>query len=259
MVGFNSFTGNFFSGRKPGVTTDLTRVANLSIWFNSDIANTTNFGTTPASGDAVTSWKDRSGATHDLNQSGNASVKPKWIANAKNNYGVLRFDGVDESLNINPVPWLQSLSGFTLFTVVKFNSASGTQSVCNTDTGGFRIFSDGTHLGVSAGGSVATSTQLTNTSLYNIYGLIYDGSGATNSDKLRFRFNRTNLSLSYNTAVASTTSASAAKFYVGCGSTGSSEFFNGDITELLIWTRALNSSEIINVESYLKFHWALTV
>ena len=34
---------------------------------------------------------DRSGAAHNANNAGNSQIKPKWIANALNGFGVLRF------------------------------------------------------------------------------------------------------------------------------------------------------------------------
>ena len=89
------------------------------VWLNADLGSAANFGSVLTDGATVSTWKDVYAGAHDANKSGNASVKPIWKSNIKNGYGVVRFDGSNDSLNINPVnspaPSLQSATAFSLF------------------------------------------------------------------------------------------------------------------------------------------------
>lgn len=242
---------------------DPITLPNLQVWYNADLANTTNFNTAPVDGGAISQWKDRSGFGNNLNKGGNNTVKPKWTANQAgvgNTYGVIRFDGVDENLDINPISWMQSRTGFTLFVVAKATTVGiTTQTICTTNTSGFQITHNGSNWRVEAGGcsGVSTVTGSLDKSRFNIYALIYDGSGSNNSSKLKFRYNKNPQTLTYTGVAATTTSPSASTFYVGVGNLGNSNYFKGDIAEIIMFTRTLNSSEIGGVESYLTSHWNL--
>lgn len=251
-------------GQRPGAVVDPNTLPNLQVWYNADLSNTTNFNVAPANGADISQWKDRSAFGHNANKSGNAAVKPKWIANQAgvgNTYGVLRFDGVDESLTINPIAWMQSLSGFSLFVVGKGTTLGGSpRTICATNTGGFQISHNASNWRVEAGGGtgVSTVTGIGDTSRFNIYALIYDGAGIGNTGKLSFRYNKSPRTLSYTGIVSTITSAVASTFYIGVGQTGNADFFTGDIAEMIMFTRTLNSSEIGGVESYLTSHWNLS-
>lgn len=251
-------------GQRLGAITSVTTLPNLQIWYNADIVGTTNFGTgTTIDGDVVSQWKDRSGTGHDLNKAGGNSVKPKWRANQSgvgNTLGVVRFNGSTESLDINPIAWMQSLTGFSLFVVGKGTTVgSAVRTICNTNTGGFQISHNRSNWTVQAGGGVgiSTITGIGDTSKFNIFALIYDGTGIGNTGKLKFRYNKSEKSLTYVGIVSTITSASASTFYVGVGQTGNADFFAGDIAEIIMFTRTLNSSEIGGVESYMTAHWNL--
>lgn len=254
---FGSFSQAFRVGTRPRIITDPTVLLNLNIWYNADIANTTNFGTAPTNGSSVTAWKDRSSTGHDANQSGNSSVKPTWQSNIQNSYGILRFNGTSHSLNINPVAFMLSLSGFTLMVVARASTLSGTRVLTSSDQNGLQFLYNGTNWGVQTSGGIGTSTITGDTTKFHIFTLVFDGTGLGNSGRLKFRYDGVNQSMSYTGTVGTTTSANAKTFYVAADSTGSAGYFGGDVGEMLMWTRALNSSEIIASESYLKYHWAL--
>lgn len=250
-------------GQRPGAVTDPNVLPNLQVWYNADLGNTTNFNVTMANGDDVSQWKDRSAFGHNLNKAGGASAKPNWIASQAgvgNTYGVIRFNGTSESLDINPIAWLQSLSGFSLFVVGKGTTLGGVvRTICNTNTKGFQIRHNGSNWAVEAGGGtgVSTVTGIGDTSKFNIFSLIYDGTGVGNTGKLKFRYNKSERALTYTGIVSTITSAVASTFYVGVGQTGNADYFAGDIAEMIMFTRTLNSSEIGGVESYMTSHWNL--
>lgn len=254
---FNSFSSSFRAGRRPGIVKDPTVLVNLQVWYNADISNTTNFNTAPANGDDISQWKDRSGTGHNANQSGNASVKPNWYANILNGLGVVRFNGTSESLSINPIAFMQSLPGFTMMVVAKSSSLAAASDLTSSDVGGFRIFHNGTNWGVSTSGGTGTSTVAGDTTKFHIYTQVFDGTATGNDARLKFRYDGAGQAMTWSGTVGATTSATAGAFYVGSNSTGSAGWFNGDVAELLMFTRTLNTSELIAVESYLKYHWAL--
>ncbi len=153
---------------------------------------------------------------------------------------------------------MQSLSGFSLFVVAKATTVGVTsRTISATNTGGFQISHNGSNWRVEAGGcsGVSTVTGVGDTSRYNIYSLIFDGSGIGNTSRLKFRYNKTPRTLTYTGTAASITSASASTFFIGVGS--GTDYFTGDIAEMIMFTRALNSSEIGGVESYMTAHWNL--
>ena len=254
---FNTFSSSFRAGRRPGIIKDPTVLVNLQVWYNADVSNTTNFNVAPANGADISQWKDRSGTGHNANQSGNASVKPNWYANILNGYGIVRFNGTSESLSINPIAFMQSLPGFTMMVVAKASSLAAASDLTSSDVGGFRIFHNATNWGVSTSGGTGTSTTTGDTTKFHIYSLIFDGTASGNAGRLKFRYDGADQAMTFSGTVGATTSATAGSFYIGSDSTGGASFFNGDIGELLMFTRTLNTSELVATEAYLKYHWAL--
>lgn len=244
---------------RPGVIETPTDILNLAVWYTADLSNTTNFSVAPANGGTVTSWKDNSGQGRDANQSGPSSAKPKWYSGLYNQakYGALRFNGTSESLNINPIAYLQSLSGFTVYMTTKPLSTGTAAVATGSDTEGLKFYHDGTNWGVKTAGGAGLSTAALDTSRLNILGMVYNGANATNADRLRFRYNTVEQSLSFTGTVGSTTSASAARYYIAVDQTGTAGWYNGEIGDVIIWSRALTASELISVENYLRSHWGI--
>lgn len=262
MFGFVSRA--FSAGTRPvTIISDPNILPNLQVWYNADLGTTLNFNQNYVSGDDISQWKDRSAFGHNLNQSGNNAVKPNWIANQSgvgNTLGVVRFNGTSESLNINPISWMQSQTGFSLFVVARASTVGvTTRTISATNTGGFQISHNTSNWRVEAAGcsGVSTVTGVGDTSRFNIYSLIFDGSGIGNTGRLKFRYNKIPQTLTYVGTANTITSSVATHFYVGVGSAGNSQYFSGDIAEMIMFTRTLNSSEIGGVESYMTAHWNL--
>jgi hypothetical protein len=256
---FNTFTNSFKAGQRPGIIATPTDILNLAVWYAADLGNSINFGATIANGATVASWKDKSGSGHDANQSGNAATKPKWYSGLYNQsrYGAVRFNGTSESLNINPIAYLQNLSGYTIYITAKPISTSTGQVVTSTDTDGYKFYHNGTNWGVKTSGGDGISTAAIDTSRLNVLGMVFDGSKSTNATRLRFRCNTVEQTSSFTGTVGSTTNVSAAKYYVGVDNTGTAGWYNGEIGDVIIWTRALTTSELTSVENYLRSHWGI--
>jgi len=257
---FNRFSGSFRAGQRPFVARTISTTA-LQVWYNADKSNTTNFNVAPANGADISQWKDISGTGHNMNQSGNNSVKPQWYSNVLNGLGVLRFNdigqGTTESLNINPITWMRSLSGFTLFVIAKARTTGTPQVVTTTDTSGFKIAHDGTYWSVTASNGTLNTTAQVDTSKFDILTFVFDGSASGNSGRLRFRHNREWESGTYVGTVGTSTSSVSNYFYMGVNETNNGGYFQGDIAEVLMFTRTLTQSELENVENYITEHWGI--
>lgn len=235
-------------------------ISGIQGWYNADLGTSAsgNFNQNLLSGDDIGQWKDRSGLGHNLNQSGNATVKPNWYSNQAgigSTLGAVRFNGTSESLDINPVPWLQSLGGCSVFIVARPTTVGvTTRTICSTNAGEFKI-SNSTNWRVATANctGVSTITGVGDTTKFNIIGLVFDGAGIGNSGRLRFRYNKIERTLSYTGTASTITSASGTDFFVGVGS--GTDFFTGDIAELVLYNKALSKNEIYQIENYLGTHW----
>lgn len=250
-----SISGGFGSGRRySGRIAVPTSIPNNTYWFSSYDNSVAEFGSVLANDATVSTWKDKSGASHDLNKAGAASGKPVFKTNVQKGKGAVYFDGVNDSLNANPITFMQSQTQFTLFVVAKNGILSSGAAITTTDTDGYRIFYNGTNWAVSSASGIGTSTATPDGNMH-IFTLVYDGSQTGNSNRLKFRIDKVNQTLNYGaTTVGTSTSASAAYFYAGQNSAGTA-YFTGYIAEIILYTRALIPSELESTENYFIERW----
>lgn len=256
MPFYNGARASFFSGVRPGAITNINTLPNLQVWY--DGSDITQFNpTNPSSGTGITQWKDKSAFAHNASPSGGSSVRPTYQTNVQNGLSVVRFDGSNDNLTINPATWAASLSGFTTFVVAKITNTTGTRTIIGTDQNGQKIYWNGTNFAVSVAGGIGTSTATADTTKFKIFGLIYNGTLTGNASRLVFRYGETNQTLTFTGTVGATSNASTSQIDLGWYSTGNSEYFAGDIAEVIYFSRTLNSGEIAGVEDYLSNKWAI--
>ena len=99
--------------------------------------------------------------------------------------------------------------------------------------------------GVGGNGSVAKVAQNT----WNHISVVFDGSGATNADRLRYFVNGVEVTLTYNyTVPSSTSSASPAHIEIGAFATfGGVHLWFGKMDDIRVFTRAITQSEITHL------------
>lgn len=245
--------GGFFAGVRPGVISNIANLPNLQVWY--DATDTTVFTPTVSDGSTFTQWGDKSAFAHNANPSGGASARPTYQTNELNGKSVVQFDGVNDNLTINPATWAASISGYSAFLVMKATTLSGTRTLTSSDQNGIKIFYNGSHWAVSTSGGTGTSTVVGDTTKYHIVGLIFDGAGATNADRLKFRYDETQQTLSFTGTVGATTSASTS--IINIGFYNNSEYFGGYIAEMIFTSKALTGSDIAGIEEYLSLKWNL--
>jgi len=227
----------------------------------------TNFiPSNPADGDTFTQWTDANSGTHNANAIGGATTRASYEsdnASLQNSLSVVRFDGVNDGLSINPYPGLVSKAGITVFALVK--TAQETGSVNNLDP---RVFSTNVSNGlalyynsasnlwtVAASTGVGASTTTNDHTKFNIHTLVYDGSLTGNANRLKYRHNGVQNTLTFTGTVGATTSASITTMYLG--NANGANYWKGDMAEYLLFTRTLTTQEIQSVESYLTNKWGL--
>ena len=104
--------------------------------------------------------------------------------------------------------------------------------------------------------------SLTNdTTKFHSYGIVYDGNQTGNANRLRLIYDGTQQSLTFTGTIPANTGAENYMFFGGDNRSGGSggalggTFMDGYIGEVMIWTRALTSAELINVNGYLTTKW----
>ena len=90
---------------------------------------------------------------------------------------------------------------------------------------------------------------------------MYDGTQTGNANRLRLIYDGIQQSLTFTGTIPANTGAQSYMYFGGDNRTGgaggalASTYMNGYIGEVMIWTRALTSAELINVNGYLTTKW----
>lgn len=248
------------------------QIPNLSLWYNASASSTDvngtptqNFNVPVSNGTAINKWFDLSGGGHASSTFGGSGNEPNYATPVQNGLGALLYTAANsENLDINPIAWMASLSGFTIYVLARPTSLPATQfplTVTDTSTG---VWWNGTNwsVGVTAGNR-GTATVTNDTSKFHIYGMVYDGTQTGNANRLQLRYDKTNPALTFTGTIPATTGSPSYFFFGGDDRSGGSggalskTYMNGYIGEVLIWTRKLTSTELINVEGYLNQKWNL--
>jgi hypothetical protein len=235
---------------KPPVSADPT----LEIWYDFSDSSTISLGT----GTEIVSVNDKStGTIKPSNSTGGR--RPKQVTNFQNGKSVAYFDGANDLFTINPITNFQSLSGASMIIVGRFNNVSATQTMTQLGTTSAQrnaswlsIRSGNYQIGMGQG--LGTSSGVTLNNNFHVFTAVFDGTKSGNSNRLRFRVDSSDITLSFSQNVSTTTSSDTSVFYIG-ETADASEDLDGYVGEILLYTKALNSVEILNTENYLKSKW----
>jgi len=202
----------------------------------------------PSDGQTFTQWTDKSGFAHNANPIGGATTRASYQTSEQNTLSVVRFDGND-GLSINPYSSLASAPALTVFVVMKMTATTGSPNIFVTNSGATGLIYDTTagKFVAKAAGGVGTSTVVNDGTAFHIHTFAYDGTQTTNAASLKYRYDKTDITLTFAGTVGDTLS----------GNNNGANYYTGDIGEFLIFTHALNSTEISNVENYLSNKWGL--
>lgn len=226
----------------------------LESWYDGS-DNTAFTPSNPSDGDTFTQWEDKSNFAHNANPIGGATTRATYQVNEQNTLSVVRFDGND-GLSINPYSSLTSAPALTVFVVMKMTSTTGNPRIFATNSGLTEMYYDTTAgkfvLEAANGSGVST---VSNAAGFHIHTFAFDGAQTTNANSLKYRYDKTDITLSFTGTVGDTLSASDTTLYIG--NANGANFFTGDVAEFLIFTHILTATEITNVENYLSNKWGL--
>jgi hypothetical protein len=231
---------------------DGATLTSLQIWY--DGADTSTYVPSATDEGQITQWTDKSDFAHNANPDG-GNAKPTYENTVlQNGHGYLEFDGND-GLTVNPFTQLASQAGFTVFIVAKQLNTTGIQVLTTTDQSDLSIIG-GTAFTVAMAGATATTGPTVADTDWHQHTLVYDGTGSTNADKLKYRLDKTGKTLTFVGTVAATTSASNNEFFIG-NDAGGTNGLTGYVGEVILFNKTLNATEYANVENYLSNKWGL--
>jgi hypothetical protein len=217
-------------------------------------------------GTAVRIWADQSGNGYDATQSTTAA-RPTYIASGFNGLPVVRFDGTDDHLGFSggALSLLKNVAGATIFVAVKYSA---------TAVNAPSFFASRNSSSTSVRILIRTSTA----PKYNMQATRLDADTAINMNSVQAT--NTN-SVVIQTAKADYQNQTLEQFINGTldGSTtfatsGNTEnadslaiflgrvsatYLTGDIAEIIVYNRALNTSELAQVHRYLARKWGIAL
>ena len=265
-----------FLGTLAAQAASINNIPNLSLWYNSSASQTNVNGTIKddfqvnpiTDGTQVTQWKDLSGVGQDANiNNAGGGNGPTYKTNIQNGNSALLYASASKNnLDINPIgAWAKLKAGFTVYVVGKWTTLGASNiQIAVTDANLGHQWS-GAYWQVGAAGGLATAQSTTvSTSAWTMHGMVFDGSytnanqALQNAGRLVYRYMGTQQTLTFSANPGTATSNAATVFYVGGNNRNNPKsYMDGYLGEVLIWTRALSSSEITSVETYLDQKWGL--
>ena len=232
-----------------------TTLLELESWYDASDGSAFVPGN-PADGDTFTQWTDKSDFAHNANPHGGATTRPTVQTNELNSYSVVRFDGVNDGLTINPYTGLVDATAVTVFAVAKLTATAGFPKLFGQAQSFDMFYSASTNSWrFNVNGVNATSTGA-NDAAWHIHTVAFDGSQATNAAKFRYRRDKTANTLSFSGPLTPQI-GSTSQLDIGFYDLGETQFMQGDLAEFLIFTKVLTDVEIANVENYLSNKWGL--
>lgn len=205
--------------------------------------------------DPVGTWRDKSGNARHATAASDAK-RPTYKTGIQNSKSVIRFDGVDDYFAVtNPSSFAGS--NLTVFSISKF-TAGTTQSLlsCTSDLLAVN-YSGSTAHNFFLGGGANYGQYTASGGVYFLMSAVYDGSLAAANRISLFRNGASKTLTLFGTIPTTTGSISAAT--IGAYVTGSLQFLNGDVCEMIVYTSSLSTSQRQQVERYLSAKWGITL
>lgn len=212
-----------------------------TVWLDAADASTIT-----ASSGLVSQWNDKSGNNFHVSNA-TAAIQPTTGSNTINSLNVLTFDGTGDRLSTTSVP--SSSRPHAYFIVAKEAASQTTvKSMLNASAGANPV-------GLSFRGTSPNRTVST------FIGSFVDGPAVTttNTNLLYFSANGASSQFGVNgiyTTVTTTGTTRDAGLRVGVSS-GFDEFFNGQIAEVLYFSKPLSDRDRDSLTLYLRNKWGI--
>ena len=226
-------------------------VLNLVAWFDAADDNTITKAGAP---ETVSQWDDKSGNGHNATQ-GTASLQPEFVTDAANGLPVLRFDGSDDILNL-PSVVITGTVARTFFLVCRGDTSTDGGMVSLTTSAGageLYVVTDEVALRVISGNRIFVEDTVDPTTYFVL--TIQNAASSTVEDTLGRRDGVVMTEASATPEPIDTGSAGTTSF----GPLPGSNFYDGDLAEVIMYDRDLSESEMQSVERYLGVKWGISV
>ncbi|HWZ92833.1 MAG TPA: hypothetical protein VNW92_28400 [Polyangiaceae bacterium] len=224
------------AGETPPIPTD-----GLALWLRADRGVVLTNG-------LVQQWLDQSGQGMDAIQTA-SNLRPKFVANGLNQLPTLDFDGNDDLLKLPP-GFSDFSKGLTWFAVVNATDAA-CSSVVEMSNGTeiqdleigiyqkiwqYEVFND------DVTGGMANSQAL-------VFGVLHHPTEAVELRLNGMQIGMSSFTLPEN--VLRQQNFVGGTLYAGCNT------FKGQISEILMYSRAVTDKELLTIEGYLQSHWSI--
>lgn len=248
-------------GIRTYVTNTPERIPNLQLWLDAQrIAQ--------ANDTEVATWTDASGNGYNAEQNTTAA-RPIYKTNQLNGLPVVRFDGVDDFMELvsGSLDMARNVAGLTIVAVVKYPADSSENiafSIANDSTVSRSILLQDALNKYRAGGrrldanpfESAISTQNA-TAAFIIQTGVLDYTNATLNQYINGVVDGTDDP--FQTA-GNTSNTASSRIRVGANSVVTAgSLLTGDIAEIIVYQRVLTANELTNVHAYLAAKWGITL
>lgn len=250
---------------------DPTDPGNVGLWFDADDASTIT-----TTGTDVTQWNDKSGNGNHAYQS-TASERASSGTSTINGLNTINFDGSGEYMAIDNKSYTgQSINGLSIFSVQRTLS-NGRNMILSYDRSETFRYSVGddqlSHnnrlaFDTNSGSGGGTRDMRGTTGLIggdgHITGAIFDGTTGNKSLYVDGAQDAASASDGNHTAGSALGNTGVTRYgFIGVGSesntfdgaTGPNNWFHGNIGEILLYDKALNYDETMQVQQYLAAKW----
>ena len=223
-------------------------ISNLYAWYDSSDSSTI----TKSGSDRISSWTNKEGTTaRDMVQAA-GGTQPLWISAGKNSLDTIDFVGAKYMTTSSVLPSVSV--PITTFVVCKNPASDSTvrHSVTNLLDDGMNVWyketNDTWRYSASTGGAV----EFTDAALLGVWNYV------------TFISNGTSSNISVNGSLKATTPSSAlgtarsmAGLCIGTYGITPASAWNDQISEVIIYDKLLNATEIGIIESYIATKWAI--
>lgn len=233
-----------FSSGVPDNTT-----SQLQIWY--DAADNTLFKPGNISDDgSIQQWLDKSSYAHNLNGVGN--TKPLYQTEPSlNNLSIVEIRNAT-FFSINPITWVNNLSGFTYFILFRTTKINQPQIISQTNNNIFSItVQPDMRINIPFNNGVGVIDDIVLDTNWHLITMVYDGNQLTNNEKLKIKFDGQYTPLTFTGTIPATTGTNNTDLYMG----DETQSFVGYVAETLIYSATLSSVNINDMEQYLSDKW----
>lgn len=204
--------------------------------------------TSPSTDDTI---HDYSGGSNDGITKGSIIYNPAGGKYA----GAFEFDGSSDFINISDSASLSPTNEISIVLWAKQDSVTSDKALITKwehdtqDTWYIQVFGTALEIAIAdnitdRGAKYGYPASGTWTVGWTHVAVVYDGSGATNADKLKLYQNGTELAMSYTGTIDSSLTDSTAPVKIGSFSGTFERYWNGVIDDVHIYNRALTADEI---------------